>query len=212
MENNQALQLQTSNSNLPTITDAAVLAQIRLDEERYPHYRNIAPHSRMKWVAGQIQYLASISRIRDFDAREPILMSAALDEMISTERDMMELTLPEIADAFKNGVFGSYGEFYGLSAPNLFGFIRSFLTSEKKREATALVVKSKEDAYLERTAEERAARQRAIQEEIAEAKRAGTFVPTGQVWFKPQMVNSAISSKEHRDKVRQQAREILNQK
>lgn len=212
MESNQALQLQTSNNMTPAIIDAGALAQIRLDEANYPHYRNIAVPARMKWMAGQIQFLATIARIRDFEAKEPVIMASALDEMISTERDMLELTLPEIADAFKNGVFGSYGEFYGLSAPNLFGFIRSFLTSEKKREATALVVKSKKDAYLERTAEERAARQRAIQEEIAEAKRAGTFVPTGQVWFKPQMVNDAVSSKEHREKVRQQAREILNQR
>lgn len=211
MESNQALQLQTSNSMTPAIVDADALAQIRLDEEHYPHYRNIATPARMKWMTGQIRYLASISRIRDIDAKESILMATSLDEMISTERDMMELTLPEIADAFKNGVFGNYGEFFGLSAPNLFGFIRSFLLSEKKRDATALVVKSKQDAFLERTAMERAARQRAIQEEIAEAKRSGSFVPTGQVWFKPQMVNSVISSKEHREKVRQQAREILNQ-
>ena len=211
MESNQALQLQTSNSMTPAIVDAGALAQIRLDEEHYPHYRNIAQPVRMKWMAGQIQFLATIARIRDFEAKEPVLMATALDEMISTERDMMELTLPEIADAFKNGVFGNYGEFFGLSAPNLFRFIRSFLLSEKKRDATALVVKSKQDAFLERTAMERAARQRAIQEEIAEAKRSGSFVPTGQVWFKPQMVNSVISSKEHREKVRQQAREILNQ-
>lgn len=209
MENNQTQQLQTINSNVPAINDAAMLAQVRMDVERFPHYRRIAQPVRLKWMAGQIQYLASISRIRDFDARENILMATALDEMICADRDMLELTLPEIADAFKNGVFGLYGEFYGLSAPNLFGYLNSFLASEKKREATAIVVKSKAEAYREKTAAEQEERQRKIQEEIAAAKRAGTFVPTGRVWFKPQTVNDAIGASAHRKMVREQAREIL---
>lgn len=209
---NKAIQLQTSNNNLPAIDSAATLAVIRMDEEKYPHYRNIPQLERMKLVAGEIQFLASIMRIKDFDKREPVLMATALDDMMREDKDMMELTMAEISVAFKNGVFGLYGEFFGLTAPNLFGFLNSFLESSLKREATDMVIKSRKQAYLERTAAEREERQRKIQAEIEEAKRNGTFVPTGRAWFEPKTVKDVMKeSAEHRDKVRKQAREILNQ-
>jgi len=211
MENNNQLQLQMSNSNLPAITTAESLAQIRMDERSYPHYKSVTRQARLEWLANQIKYLASITRMRDFDAREAILMATALDDIISMDAVSADLTLAEMADAFKKGVFGFYGEFYGVSAPNLYGFLDKFITSEIKKEATALVLKSHEGSYAEKKTAEKEEQQRRIREEIEEAKRAGTFVPTGQVWFKPQMVNDAVSSKEHREKVRQQAREILNQ-
>lgn len=204
------MQLQTSNDNTPAIATAQALAEIRLDEARYPHYRNIAQPARMKWLAGQIQFLASIARIRDFEAREPVMMASMLDEMITKDSDMRELTLPELADAFKNGVFGIYGEFFGLTAPNLFGFINSFLDSQKKKDASAIVLKSREQAYAEKKAAEKEEMHRRIRAEIEEAKRNGSFVPTGRAWFTPKTVDDALDSEEHRRKVRQQAREILN--
>lgn len=207
----KAIQLQTSNNNLPAIDSATTLAVIRMDEKKYPHYRNIPQMERMGLVAKEIQFLASIMRIKDFDKREPVLMATALDDMMREDKDMMELTMAEISVAFKNGVFGIYGEFYGLTAPNLFGFLNSFLESSLKREATELVIKSREQAYLERTAAERAERQRKIRAEIEEAKRNGSFVPTGRTWFKPKMVKDVMKeSAEHRERVRKQAREILN--
>ena len=210
MENNSSIQLQTSNK-LPAVNTPQELAQIRMAESMYPRYRNTPVPSRQKWLANQIQYLASITRIRDFEAREPVIMATALDDMISQDRAMADLTFPEIADAFKNGVFGIYGEFYGLTAPNLYGFLNSFLDSEKKKEATALVLKSKEEMYEEKTRAEREERQRRIRAEIEEAKRTGAFTPTGKVWFKPKLVKDVIDSDGHREKVRQQAREILRQ-
>lgn len=205
------LQLQTTSSNLPTIATPESLAEIRMDEARYPHYRNIPPKARLEWLAGQAKYLSSIARIRDFDAREAILMATSLDEMILQYKDMAELTLPEMADAFKSGVFGIFGEFYGLSAPNLYGFLSSFLESSKKKDATSIVVKSKEEAYREKKREEQEQRQRQIRAEIEAAKRRGEFIPTGRISFKPKMVNDAISSAAHREMVRKQAREIIDE-
>lgn len=209
MESISKLQLRTSSDDTPAIATAQALAEIRLDERRYPHYRNIAQPARMKWIAGQYQFLASIARIQITDPREPVMMASMLDEMIAKDSDMVELTLPELADAFKNGVFGLYGEFYGLSAPNLFGFIDSFLASQKKKEASAIVLKSREQAYEEKKAAEKEEMQRRIRAEIEEAKRNGSFVPTGQAWFQPKTVDDAIDSSAHREKVRQQAKEIL---
>lgn len=209
MENNSSIQLRMS-SNLPAIPTAQSLAQIRMSEESYPHYRNIPVTARQKWLANQIQYLASITRIRDFEAREPIIMATALDDMMAQDAGMANLTLPEIADAFKNGVFGIYGEFYGITAPNLYGFLDSFLKSEKKKEATAIVLKSKEQLYAEKKAAEKSERDRKLREEIEEAKRNGSFVPTGKVWFEPKKVeNPKENDRAHREMVREQAKEIL---
>jgi len=211
MENNNQLQLQMSNSNLPAITTAESLAQIRMDERRYPHYKSVPSQARQEWLANQIKYLASITRMRDFDAREAILMATALDDIISMDAGAVDLTFAEMADAFKKGVFGFYGEFFGISAPNLYGFLDKFITSETKKEATALVLKSKEQAYAEKKAAEKAERDRKIREEIEEAKRRGDIVPTGKIWFKPKSVDDALDSSEHREKVRRQAQEILRQ-
>lgn len=207
MDNTQ-LQTQTSNSRVPAIPTAKELAAIRMDRRMFPHYKDIPPQARMKWMAGQIQFLASIARIRDFEAREPVMMASMLDEMIMQDRDMAELTLPELADAFKNGVFGLYGEFFGLSAPNLFGFINSFLDSDKKKEATEMVRNAKDEFYQKKK-EELAEMQERIRAEIEEAMRRGEFIPTGKVWFQPKTVNELIDAEAHREKVRQQAREIL---
>ena len=209
MDSSSKIQLRTSSDNIPAIATAQALAEIRMDERRYPHYKRIAVRDRVAWLANQAKYLASIARLRDFDAREAVLTATALDEMICTDSDMMELTLPEIADAFKSGVFGKYGEFFGLSAPNLFGFLDKFLASEKKKEASALVLKTREQSYEERKAAEKAERERRIREEIEEAKRNGTFVPTGKVWFQPKTVDDVADSSAHREKVLRQAREIL---
>ena len=209
MATNNQLQLQTSN-NLPTIDTPQALAEIRMNESMYPHFNKVQRPARQEWLANQIKYLASITRIKDFDAREALLMATALEDMMAQDAGMSSLTFPEIADAFKNGVFGIYGEFFGLNAPNLYGFLDSFLRSEKKKDATALVLKSKEQIYEEKRAAEKEEMQRRIRAEIEEAKRRGEFIPTGKIWFTPKKVeNPKENDRAHREMVRQQAKEIL---
>ena len=205
------LQVRTNNNvALPAIATAMSLADIRLNEKQFPRYKNIPQPQRIEWLAGEIKTLAEITRIKDFGGRDAIMMAGVLDEMILQEFYMADLTLPEIHDAFKCGVFGKYGEFYGISAPNLYGFLESFINSDKKREAAELVRKTKAQMRAERTRMEYEAEQRKIRAEIEEAKRNGTFVPTGKAWYKPKSVNDAITeSEEHRAKIRQQADAIL---
>ena len=209
MATNNQLQLQTSN-NLPTIDTPQALAEIRMNESMYPHFNKVQRPARQEWLANQIKYLASITRIKDFDAREALLMATALEDMMAQDAGMSSLTFPEVADAFKNGVFGIYGEFFGLNAPNLYGFLNSFLRSEKKREATALVLKSREQASSERKEAEIKKNLELLRKEVEEAKRRGDFIPTGKLWFKPKKVeNPKENDRAHREMVRQQAKEIL---
>lgn len=203
----QQIQVRTNSSNLPTIGGAESLAAIRLDEKRYPHYRNIPRPNRIEWMSGEVKTLAEIARTKDFGGKEAIMTASVLDEMISQDRYMADLTLPEIHDAFKNGVFGLYGEFYGISAPNLYGFLGDFLNSEKKMEASKMVLKTKEQMLAERSRREREEQQKRITAEIEEAKRNG-FVPDRH-WWKPKPVDDAPSSEEHRNIIARQAEAIM---
>lgn len=202
---NNKLQLSTSNSQLPALNTPEDIAAVRLDERRYPRYGNVPQPARVKWLAEQAKTLAAIARIRDFDAKEAIATAVALDEMMTKNEAISALSIVEVAEVFKEGVFGSYGEFYGLSAPNLYGFLRSYLESEKKQAATAIVRKS----YEERKKAEKDEMLRRIRAEIEEAKRNGSFVPTGRVWFQPRKVDDVLADDEHRKRVRAQAQEIL---
>lgn len=135
MERNTAIAL--TSSSLPSIPDAQSLAALRLDKS-VPHYKDIDRAGRITWLKEQI---ISLNMIRhqmtedwqvEFDA-------TALDEFIMDDFYASDLTLPEIKDAFKRGLMGDYGDYFGLTAESLFGFIRGWFMSDKKRKATEIV-------------------------------------------------------------------------
>ena len=76
-----------------------------MNESMYPHFNKVQRPARQEWLANQIKYLASITRIKDFDAREALLMATALEDMMAQDAGMSSLTFPEIADAFKRYAF-----------------------------------------------------------------------------------------------------------
>lgn len=205
MDRNNTLQQLTSSSSLPALNTPEGIAAVRLDERRYPRYGGLGARQRQLFLSDQIQRLVAAARIRDINGEEVINQASALDEMIMKNEAISGLSIVEMTEAFKNGLFGVYGEFYGLSAPNLYGFLRSYLESEVKQASTAIVRKT----FEQRKRDEMADRQRSIRAEIEEAKRNGSFVPTGRAWFQPKTVDDAIDSSEHANKVRAQAREIL---
>ena len=207
----EKIQLR-KNNEVPAIATTDALVAIRLDEKRYPRYKNIPQAARLEWMATEIKTLSEILRVKDFDGRVAIMTAAALDKMVMQEFYMSDLTLPEIHDAYENGIFGLYGEFYGINAPSLYGFLDGYIHSDKKIEAAKKVIKTKEEIRAEKSRLEREAEQRKIRAEIEEATRNGTFVPTGKAWFKPEKVDDVIAKDaEHREKVRRQAEEIMRQ-
>lgn len=48
------------------------------------------------------------------------------------------VTIPEVRDALKNGVYGDYGEFTGLNPKTFMQFIRGYLRSEERKGAIQL--------------------------------------------------------------------------
>ena len=206
--NRQMIQIFRRNSdNLPAVADARSLAQIRLHPERYPRYSSVPREARIEWLSFEILKYYKLSHMKPADTT---VDAVALDEMMTRDQYIADLTQPEIDEAFRNGIFGRYGEFYGVTAMSLYGFLEAFIGSAEKREAAELVRKAKrEDARREEEERER----RKIRAEIEEAKRNGTFVPTGRAWYSPKKVDDALlesdNSAAHREKIRRQAEEIL---
>ena len=93
-----------------------------------------------------------------------------LDASMIDDPVIANLTSVEIQDAFRAGVTGSYGEFYGISPKTLLGFLKSYITSEKKLEAHRLITHRQ-------VQEDKAANER-LWREIQEQKAKGMFVPS----------------------------------
>ena len=124
MDKEKIQALMTSKGGaVPVVMTAENIAGIMLDEKHFPRYRNIAQQKRMEWLSLEMKSLATITRMKDFNAQEAVAASIVLDEMIMQDRFIPDLTLLEMHNAFRNGVFGLYGEFYGISSPNLYGFL-----------------------------------------------------------------------------------------
>lgn len=191
-ETNNSLQAWTSSSDIVRIENAKSLAAIRLDPVHFPHYKDIPQPERLKWMTKESMTLAEIARIRDFDMMSAARLATVLDEMLMEDHYLSDLTLPEFHEAFKSGVFGLLGDFHGISAPNLYGFAEKWLESDKKRESAEIVRKTKAELRAEKTRQEQEEERRRIREEIEQAKRDGTFVPTGKAWYKPKSVDEVL--------------------
>ena len=181
----------------------AYLADIRTDPIRYPHYRTGAREQRQRWLAGQITALASLLRIKDYTKADAIGAATSLDGQIMGHQFISDYTLVEISEAFRRGLYGEYGEWHGLTVQSLWGFLTRSLNSPVRQEAVNMI-------YAKKQAEAEERERRKIQEDIAKAKASGEFTPTGKL---PAVVRKVYASTEediaHREKVRQQAREIL---
>ena len=99
-----------------------------------------------------------------------------LDASMLEIPEIANLTSVEIQDAFRAGVTGVYGEFYGISPKTLLGFLKSYVSSDKKIEAHRLITQRQIN-------EDKEANER-LWAEIQEQKAKGMFVPTWGPDFK----------------------------
>ena len=167
MEQDKAIQLTNNNVQLPSIPDAKSLAALRLDKS-VPHYKDLPRDKRTAWLKTQIMTLNMI-RHQIVEGWQVEFDAQTLDEFLMDDIYARDYTFPEIKDAFKRGLMGDYGDYYGLTAESLYGFIRGYFMSEKKRKATDIVRESlrKSEASKNEEAILRAARLHA--DEIAKS-------------------------------------------
>ena len=125
-----------------------------------------------------------------------------LDAAMMEDPVIANLTAVEIQDAFRAGVTGVYGEFYGISPKTLLGFLKSYVSSEKKIEAHRLISMNHER-------EDREAAER-MRKAIQQLKDDGKFVPTwGPDYDFSGGKKKAEDSAEHRKIIEKQREEIL---
>ena len=155
-----------TNSSVGT---AELLASHLLDP-RARRYRQGNGDKRKQWLFRQIGacYFIAHQKQPAWDAMT--IDTDMLDASMMDDPTISNLTSVEIQDAFRAGVTGVYGEFYGISPKTLLGFLKSYVASEKKIEAHRLITarQAKED----RDANER------LWQEIQAQKAKGMFVPT----------------------------------
>lgn len=161
-----ALQIISSGKQIATAMQLADLRSATLPDGRhaYPRYREGSGAQRLSWLNKQIFGLAMIAHV-NIDPATIKVDITTLDENIMANSYLNDLTLVEMQEAFRNGIFREYGEYYGLTSVSLYGFLKGFLRSEKKAAASAIYHKRREKEEQEADAK--------FFRELYEAQKAG---------------------------------------
>lgn len=133
-------------------------------------YREGADGKRQQWLYRQIGACCVLAHAKVPGWEMLTIDADTLDASMLEIPEIANLTSVEIQDAFRAGVTGVYGEFYGISPKTLLGFLKSYVASEKKLEAHRLI--TQRQVQEDKEANER------LWREIQEQKAKGMFVPS----------------------------------
>lgn len=202
-----ALQITKAENEIATPEQLAdYRAAVDAEGKRlHPRYKDGNETDRLSWLSKQFFGLGAITHT-SMTAASVSIDITSLDMEIMKDPILRELTLAEMQEAFRNGIFKVYGEYYGLTAVSMYGFLKGFVRSEKSVMASAI-------AYKREDMKEREANER-LWKGLYEAHLRGdiTLPDFSERRLNcPQKKNSITSeeSAAHREKVRQQAEEIL---
>ena len=159
------LMVRTNNR----VGTAELLAAHLLDP-KVRRYREGDEDKRKQWLFRQIGacYFIAHQKQPSWDAMT--IDTDMLDASMIDDPVVSNLTSVEIQDAFRAGVTGVYGEFFGISPKTLLGFLKSYVASDKKIEAHRLITQRQ-------VQEDKAANER-LWAEIQKKKAEGLFVPS----------------------------------
>ena len=204
-----ALQISKASSKIATAEQLADVRAAKLADGRnaYPRYKEGGDAERYSWLNKQFFGLALIAHI----TIDPVTIKVdvdTLDSEVMQDSYLRELTLVEMQEAFRKGLNGEYGEYFGLSSVSLLKFLKGFIRSEKKAAAAAIFHRRR--AKAEQEANER------FYKELYEAQKAGKIeLPDfSHMRINGQQAKKVYTSEEsaaHRERVRQQAEAILKQ-
>ena len=198
------MKFQTSSDNLPAIPTAEALATARTS---LPHYGMVPRERRVQWLSFEILKYYRLSHMQAADTTPD---AVALDDMMMDDPIICDLTQPEIDEAFRKGIFGKYGKYYGVTAISLYSFLESFIESEKKKTATAIINQQRLDKRNKARKEREEKESMALRQEIEKAKKEGTFTPQYKMPEIGKPVKAFEPDYAHQEKVRQQAKAILS--
>lgn len=132
--------LTTLTSSRLDISTPENLAKVRMTKD-VPHYRAVGRSYRLKWLADAIVKMNMLRHVNPDDTSlQTVQMdAAALDDFIINDIYLSDLTFEEISEAFRLGLVGTYGEYYGITSISLFGFLKGYFRSPKKQRAIRIV-------------------------------------------------------------------------
>ena len=167
MEIRQAAWTMVRTSNKVGTVEQLAAHLLSPDVKRYRQGEDVR---RRKWLYQQIGacYFVAHMKFPSWDSLS--IDTDILDASMMEDPVIANLTATEIQDAFRAGVTGAYGDFYGITPKSLLGFLKSYCSSEKKLDAHRLITMRENKANRE--ANER------LWAEIQAQKTKGMFVPT----------------------------------
>lgn len=196
-----AMQIVQTNKNLST---AERLAALRSDGKT-PHYRNLPHEWRVRWIGDQIFALNLLNHRKEVDGAEAFIDAVAFDGAVMDDACMADLTLAEMQEAFRNGINGAYGDYFGITMKSLTGFLRGFLADEKKQAANFLLLAKSAEAEEE----DRKEKEARFWKEMMRAEKEGRIVlPKFGTGKKERSTLTEAERKAHREKIAGQVEEI----
>lgn len=195
---NQQLTLQFLRTS-SSIATAEQLAAVRMNPQ-IPRYGQLQKAERVNWLKDQIMVLNLLRHTKDVEELDVLIDAGATDDFIMESADYRALTQVEMQDAFKHGINGDYGEFFGITPVSLTCFLRGYQKAEKWQKAKAII-------YAREKEQEEAERQKESRVLMAELKKRGIV---GNSWGKKEKP-AAEDSEEHRKKIARQREEIMRQ-
>lgn len=133
-EQETALQIVRTSNRIATAEQLAAVMQAE------PRFYALETGSRVAWLGQQIialNYMVHSQRTpNEYDL---FIESSTLDQAIMEDEGLRGLTQVEMQEAFRRGISREYGDFYGITAPSLIGFLRAFRTCDKRMKAIAIL-------------------------------------------------------------------------
>lgn len=196
-----AMQIfQTSND----ISTPEMLAAV-ISNPHIAKYRDIPEMTRRTWIGTQIYALCLILH---FQAPAPIdvdIDAAFADKMIMDDDQLKALTQVEMQEAFRRGIAKEYGDFFGITASALVGFLKAYRNSAKRQKAIDILYKEEQKKISEDRKKEIEAYNKIVEHCIEKGIDLTSLRP-GSLSKK---IITPEDSEAHRKKIEKQREEIL---
>ena len=198
-----AMQIFQTSNDISTPEKLAML----ISNEGIAKYKDIPESVRRTWIGMQIYALCLILHYQAPTPMEVSVDAAFADQLIMDDEGARALTQAEMQEAFRKGIGGEYGEFFGITASTIFGFLKGFRASEKRLKALDILFKKAQKEISEDRKREIAA----YEQIVAHCKEKGIDLTGLRPGDLDKGTAPKVSSEEHRQKVARQREEILKQ-
>ncbi len=186
-----AIQIFQTSSDISTPEKLAVV----IADPTIARYKDLPADVRKLWLGSQIYALCLILHYQAPAAEDVTMDCAFADQMIMDDKGIRCLKQVEMQEAFRRGIAKEYGEFYGVTASSLIGFLKGYISSEKRAKAIAILYTQEQ--------QKRRADDELFWKTLAEAKKEGKIDI-------PEFNHSPFEDdKQHSERLARQRQEIL---